>query len=226
MCNLGCMTISIIVALIMLVPLLFAKMITGAFVVLGFTSGQAFLLLLLCLTGGLMNIPVKKWPGTNFSRQNGYFYFPGFERFLVPSGKILAVNLGGALIPGLVSLWEIWRIHTEFTISHPSSAFAFWTVFSVNTYVCYITARPVEGKGIVIPAFIPPFVVAVLSLILAPAIAPVIAFPAGVLGVLTGADIMHMKDIRNLDAPMISIGGAGTFDGIFLCGTLAVFLTG
>jgi uncharacterized membrane protein len=35
---------------------------------------------------------------------------------------------------------------------------------------------------------------------------------------------MGDKSIARLQAPMLSIGGAGTFDGIFLTGILAVLL--
>ena len=44
------------------------------------------------------------------------------------------------------------------------------------------------------------------------------------LGVLIGADLMRMKDIRRIGTPIASIGGAGTFDGIFLTGIIAVLL--
>jgi len=50
---------------------------------------------------------------------------------------------------------------------------------------------------------------------------------AGSLGTLIGADLMHMVNRRTwamLDAPLLSIGGAGTFDGIFLAGIIAVLL--
>jgi uncharacterized membrane protein len=227
MCSLGCFTIYIILTLVIIIPLLFAKMITGAFVILGFTPDQAFLLLILCLLGGLFNIPLKEWSkALPYTPTNYEFYPHSLQRFFItPGRKILAVNLGGAVIPGFVGLWEVFRIHTEFSSSHPGAAFSFWLVLFINTSICYMFARPVEGKGIVIPALIPPLVTSVLSLILASSIAPVIAFPAGVLGVLIGADLMHMKDIMDLKAPIVSIGGAGTFDGIFLCGILSVFLT-
>jgi uncharacterized membrane protein len=47
------------------------------------------------------------------------------------------------------------------------------------------------------------------------------------LGTLLGADILHLANTRTLNrlrSPMLSIGGAGTFDGIFLTGILAVLL--
>ena len=50
------------------------------------------------------------------------------------------------------------------------------------------------------------------------------AYVAGTTGVLIGADLLRINDIRQLGAPSASIGGAGTFDGIFLTGIVAVLL--
>ena len=52
-----------------------------------------------------------------------------------------------------------------------------------------------------------------------------LAYIAGTLGVLIGADIFRLKDIRKMGTPVASIGGAGTFDGIFITGIVAVLLT-
>ena len=38
------------------------------------------------------------------------------------------------------------------------------------------------------------------------------------------ADLLNLKKISKLGAPIASIGGAGTFDGIFLTGIFAVVL--
>jgi uncharacterized membrane protein len=44
------------------------------------------------------------------------------------------------------------------------------------------------------------------------------------LGTLIGADLLNLGIVSQLEAPMLSIGGAGTFDGVFLTGILAVLL--
>ena len=44
------------------------------------------------------------------------------------------------------------------------------------------------------------------------------------MGTLIGADIMNLGKIQGLGAPVASIGGAGTFDGVFLVGIVAVLL--
>ncbi|WP_198171299.1 DUF1614 domain-containing protein [Actinoplanes awajinensis] len=43
-------------------------------------------------------------------------------------------------------------------------------------------------------------------------------------GTLIGADLTHLSAIRRMGAPLASIGGAGTFDGVFLSGVIAVLL--
>jgi uncharacterized membrane protein len=52
-----------------------------------------------------------------------------------------------------------------------------------------------------------------------------VAYIAGTLGTLIGADLLRLKEIGQLGAPVASIGGAGTFDGVFLCGIIAVLLS-
>ena len=49
----------------------------------------------------------------------------------------------------------------------------------------------------------------------------IVFFISGVIGTLIGADL---RNLRDLGAPVASIGGAGTFDGIFLIGIVAVLL--
>ena len=44
------------------------------------------------------------------------------------------------------------------------------------------------------------------------------------LGALIGVDILNLPRIRELGAPVVSIGGAGTFDGIFPSGIIAAFI--
>ena len=51
-----------------------------------------------------------------------------------------------------------------------------------------------------------------------------VASVSGSLGTLIGADLLNLGRIQGLGAPVMSIGGAGTFDGIFLTGIMAVRL--
>jgi uncharacterized membrane protein len=91
-------------------------------------------------------------------------------------------------------------------------------------------ARPVKGLGIVTPALLPPLSAALAALLLVYAgggphdLIFLIAYVGGTLGTLIGADLLNLDKIRDLGAPVASIGGAGTFDGVFLSGLIAVLL--
>jgi uncharacterized membrane protein len=95
----------------------------------------------------------------------------------------------------------------------------------ITTVVCYLIARPVPGLGIAMPGFVPPIVSALSAYLLAPDQAPPVAFVAGVVGPLVGADLLHLRDMHKVATTGIaSIGGAGTFDGIVLSGILSAYL--
>ena len=94
---------------------------------------------------------------------------------------------------------------------------------AVVALVIHWMADPVPGLGIAVPVFMPALVTAVIALLLSRKDAPPLAYIAGGLGTLIGADLTNL-DVRGLGAPVASIGGAGTFDGIFLTGILAVLL--
>ena len=53
-----------------------------------------------------------------------------------------------------------------------------------------------------------------------------LAYAGGSLGVLIGADLLNLDKLQGLGTPVLSIGGAGTFDGIFVTGIMAVLLAG
>lgn len=94
----------------------------------------------------------------------------------------------------------------------------------LNVIVCYLLARPVRGVGILIPGMIPPFVAATAALLLAPEHAKPVAFVAGTFGPLVGADLLNLQEVEQMDTGIVSIVGAGTFDGILLSGIVALYL--
>ena len=69
----------------------------------------------------------------------------------------------------------------------------------------------------------PALITAVVALVLSRENAAPLAYIAGSLGTLIGADLTNLDKVRGLGAPVASIGGA-VFDGIFLTGMLAVLL--
>ena len=92
--------------------------------------------------------------------------------------------------------------------------------------VIHSMATPVQGVGIAVPVFAPVVVTAILAFLLSREYAAPLAYIGGSMGTLVGADLMNLDKIGGLGAPVASIGGAGTFDGIFLTGILAVLLAG
>jgi uncharacterized membrane protein len=97
---------------------------------------------------------------------------------------------------------------------------------AANVYICYRAARPVRGVGIAMPGLLAPLVSIGMTWLLLDnrdyeSIRAPVAFVAGVLGPLIGADVLHLKDIMKVSAGVLSIGGAGTFDGIVLSGLFA-----
>jgi uncharacterized membrane protein len=96
-------------------------------------------------------------------------------------------------------------------------------VFIMTVFI-HMMARPVKGIGIAVPALLPPIMAAFLALMIAPQNAAMLAYISGTLGSLIGADLLNLKKIPSLGTPLASIGGAGTFDGIFLTGIISVLL--
>jgi uncharacterized membrane protein len=132
------------------------------------------------------------------------------------AATIVAINVGGALIPAAVSVYLLWKA--------PSALLSALIGITIVAVITHAVARPVRGVGITTPVFIPP-IVAVLSAYLLPSSAPkVIAYVSGVLGTLIGADLSNLDRIPKLGAPVASMGGAGTFDAVFLTGIIAVLL--
>jgi uncharacterized membrane protein len=137
-------------------------------------------------------------------------------RQLVRTGHTtVAVNVGGAVVPSAVAIYLICHDHFR-----PGALLA--TVL-VTTLV-FASARPVPGVGIVTPALLPPAGAAAAALLLGGHTIAAVAYVAGTFGTLVGADVLNLPRIRSLQAPVVSIGGAGTFDGVFLTGLAAVLL--
>ena len=198
--------------------------ISVAFTKLGLSAAQVFWVLAGTLVGSLINIPVHRRTlsaSTVPSRSPLDGLWKHYRR-LGPSPKgvqTIAVNLGGCVLPSLLSIYFVTRIGI--------SGHLILCLFLVSFFTHKI-ARPVPGVGIGIPFLLPPLIAVLATWTLAPAEqAPQVAYISGSLGTLIGADILNLFRPgiwRDLQAPMLSIGGAGTFDGIFLSGILAVLL--
>jgi uncharacterized membrane protein len=172
----------------------------------------------------MINIPVKRIPRSDAIDVLPFGLF-GIGRLLPRYVRrrtytVIAVNMGGCVVPCLIAAYELMRIADH----GPVSLSAAISSIGITTGVCYFLARPVPNIGITMNAVIPALVAAACGLILARDVAPLVAFSSGVLGTLIGADLLHLGDIRKITTGMASIGGAGTFDGIVLSGFIATFL--
>src|SRR3989442_4660524 len=86
--------------------------------------------------------------------------------------------------------------------------------------VVHSLAQIVPGVGIAVPMFVPPLVAAGVALLVAFRRAPPVAYVAGSMGTLIGADLLNLDPIAELRAPVVSIRGAGAFDRGFLNGII------
>jgi uncharacterized membrane protein len=204
----------------LLVALIEIGVIGYAYEKMGVRRRYVFLVLLLSLLGSYVNIPVAELPVERIVSGQEVTYFG--MRYVIPvvhewPGTVLAVNVGGAVIPTLLSLYLLVknRLYGRALIA-----------VAVMTAVAHALAYPVRGVGIAVPVFIPPVVAAVTALVLSRQAAPALAYIGGSMGMLIGADLLNLGQIPALGAPVASIGGAGRFDGIFMTGVLAVLLAG
>lgn len=239
----------VVILLMALLVVLPVSLVASAFGKLGLTGAQGLAVFLLTLVGSGWNIPV--WRSTrlvrgepapasrifNFTGQIGRVRF-GRNPFgplgtmqkpeLALAEQVVAVNVGGCLVPCALSAWFLWQMQTAGVLGN-------WIFLCIliPSLACYLLARPMPGVGIAVPVLLPPAVAAITAILVAPnvpgheSLAPRAAYMAGALGTLVGADLGHMLNRRTLallDAPLLSIGGAGTFDGIFLAGIIAVLL--
>ena len=204
-------------ALIILIQL---RILRYAYMRLGVGPGAAMLLLFGSLVGSYFNIPISVLPGQTVRSGEIVDYFG--MRYVVPlvtsyPGTVLAVNVGGAIIPTAMSIYLVLR-------------YQLWVRAAIAVIVIALIihsmATPVRGVGIAVPVFAPVVVTAILAFLLSREYASPLAYIGGSMGTLIGADLMNLGKISGLGAPVASIGGAGTFDGIFLTGILAVLLAG
>jgi uncharacterized membrane protein len=258
--------LAIIFALV--IALIELNILRYAYERMGVSRQYVFLLLFASLVGSYVNIPVYHLPPEEVRRDKVAVDRFGFIHYVIPSvekwpGTVVAVNLGGAVIPTLLSFYLIVR----------NKLFLRGVIgVTIVALIVHWLAYPVKGVGIAVPIFIPPIAAALVAVLLAQlhvpeplaergsvpfssasqspyrspeivegtdedsgavsgrssgpfqSVAPALAYVIGSLGTLIGADLLNLGNIQGLGAPIASIGGAGTFDGIFLTGILAVLL--
>jgi uncharacterized membrane protein len=241
----------------LLLALLYFNLAAHVYKLLGLSTLGAVLLLGLSLLGGLINIPLTRRrievaPDPALERLSPLLrWLLPYVHYYPPAvvEEVLAVNVGGAVIPVIFSAYLFTLPTTLWVVTLCGTV--------VVALVAKLLARRVPGQGVTLPTFIPPLVAAVVArglvmLVGAPiADAAPVAYIVGTLGTLIGADLLNLPPVlrgelvneavfkeagaRTLvdpDVPpesgerqfIVSIGGAGVFDGIFLTGVIAPLL--
>ncbi len=206
----------ILIALLILVQIGVLRHVYSS---LGLHPVAVLLVLLGSLLGSYINLPLLRLPQERVVSRE-VVEIMGVP-FLAPvavdwPGTVLAINVGGAVIPILLSFYLLVRYRLWLTALIAVAVVAFFV---------HGMATPVPGVGISVPTIAPPLLAAFAALILSRRYAAPLAYIGGSIGVLVGADLLNLGVLRSLGAPVASIGGAGTFDGVFLTGVIAVVLT-
>ncbi|MGH7118684.1 MAG: DUF1614 domain-containing protein [Acetobacteraceae bacterium] len=209
---------ALVVVFAVLIWLLQIEAFAYAYHRLGLRTGAVILILGGCLVGSYFNVPVASLPGRQVVSGRVVDYFG--VGYVIPvvvdwPGTVIAVNVGGAIIPVAVSVYLFLRHHL-------------WLSAPIATIgvaaVTHAIAHPVPGLGIALPIFAPAIAAAVIAMVLSRRRAAPVAYICGSVGTLIGADLLNLEKLQQLSAPVASIGGAGTFDGVFLTGILAVLI--
>ena len=227
--TLGCLSMAAALVFLILLPLVLVDTMQTAMEKLHLNPTAAFVAIVGILAGSLINLPIyrvrrEEEQLVELAAVLGFWgWTPRFRR--VRRDSIIMVNVGGCVIPLALAAWQV--VHLVGTGGYPLVVLAL--AAAANIVVCYLVATPVEGVGIAMPGLVAPAAALGVTWLLLgsaeydPVRAPV-AFVAGVIGPVVGADLLHLKDITKVSAGMLSIGGAGTFDGILLSGILAAVL--
>jgi len=205
--------------LVVLLILIQLELLVFAFEKLNLSPALGMMILMFSLFGSAINLPIFRIkidisPPKKIQQQHW-----GIIRIPVQSfhnETLISVNLGGCLIPIALSVYLFLKSDLNMTITLLGIA--------IIALISYYFSRPIPGLGIGMPILIAPVSAALVGLYLSPEQSASLAYISGTLGVLIGADLLHLKAIPRLGAPHASIGGAGTFDGIFITGIVAALL--
>lgn len=194
------------------------RILAYAYRKIGVRPRYMLLVMLASLLGSYVNIPLYAVPAQRVVPPRETTVFG--RTFIVPpqievGTTVVAVNVGGALLPFLLSVYLFLKFDRKLRMI---------VGVAVVAAIVHSLAQIVPGVGIAVPMFVPPLAAAAVSLLLSFRRAPPLAYVAGSMGTLIGADLLNLGRIAQLGAPVVSIGGAGTFDGVFLTGIIAGLL--
>ncbi|MFW6151018.1 MAG: DUF1614 domain-containing protein [Chloroflexota bacterium] len=212
----GCLALLLPVLLVLpiLFVLLLLNVITISLAKLGLSAESALALLVAILIGSMINIPISR-RRIRQEETRSPLSVVLFHRPPRVTEQVVAVNVGGAILPAAIAIYLLPHAPLLPTV----------VATGVVATIARLIARPVPGTGIVMPAWIPPLASALLAFLLARQEPAPVAYISGTMGTLVGADLLNWPNFKKLRSHVLSIGGAGVFDGIFLAGIVAVLLT-
>ncbi|QGA55113.1 DUF1614 domain-containing protein [Sulfolobus sp. E5-1-F] len=180
----------------------------------------------LSLFSSPFNLVLKEVKKEAITIEEEVIFIFGFPIFIPHMSRrnmntLVAINLGGALIPSAISLFLMYELR-DYIIY-------FIMNIIVVIIVSKIFSRVIRGVGVAMHPIIPSVFSVITSYILFykfHILIPLSAYIGSVLGTLIGADLLNLRKIINEARPqVISIGGMGTFDGIFVSGIISVFIS-
>jgi uncharacterized membrane protein len=204
----------VLLLFILFIPVLllfgFFHVVTTGFEKLGVAPELVFLILILMFLGSFINIPLGRKRFIEVEQP----YFFGLMRRKMMAAQGLSINVGGAVIPLIIAVYFLFQIPFQ----------EVGIAIALMTALAYATARIVPNKGIALPFLLPPIAAAFFAFLISPEFPAQVAFVSGVFGVLIGADLLHLPKVIKHGQGMLSIGGAGVFDGIFLVAIISSLL--
>lgn len=227
--RLGCLTLSLSLLLAVLLPVLFSEAVQGSLRILGLPLDIAGLVLVAALVASAINVPLWNMPTQRYVITDplATLGLAGLLPHLETRRKatVVAVNVGGCLIPLALAVYQVVRLATASAwqtapvegapAPNVQGAFvALVLAMALNIIVCWKLTRVVPGVGITVPGIVPGILAAAAALLLSADVAPAVTLVAGTLGPLVGADLLHLRDLKEKPVGLQSFGGAGTFDAV------------
>jgi len=214
-----------------MLPLIFLGFRSALISGLGLSPFTASIVLIASIIGSFVNVPIKKI-STDVPivvlKEIKFFgvtwTIPKLE--LSKKETIITINLGGAIVPIILSIYLLLFMIPRYEIMPLITYVKILISTSIIAYLMKKFSKLVPGLGIATPGFLPPIMTTFITILIFKAFTLsnpfFIAYVSGTLGTLIGADLLNLNKISSVGAPIVSIGGAGTFDGIYLTGLFSM----
>ncbi len=220
-----------LVVFVLFFVILPVSLVSNAFERLDLTAAQGLLVFAAMFLGRLVDIPVHRrgrLVRSSGVRMVGPFFVvtarpgsagPGFEL----REQVLAVNLGGCVVPVLLALYLLsrhgWDLAQDLNV---------WLCVALVAAACFAFARHDFFAGLKVPFWVPPLATVISAQVMIhDGFTAAAASVAGSLGTLLGAGLFPLVwpgRMERLEAAVISVGGSGMFMGVFLACVLSVLL--